>query len=102
MSSLVKPHGSDELRPLLLEGSALDAERARAKTLPAIRTSSREAGDLVMMGIGGILYSVGVCFFLWERLRYHNAIWHAFVVVAAVVHFVAITWALETPAQAMP
>ena len=53
MSTLVSPHGSAKLRPLLLEGSALADERARAETLPAIRVSSREAGDLVMMGIGG-------------------------------------------------
>ena len=53
MSSLVSPHGSAKLRPLLLEGAALDAERERASSLPTIRVSSREAGDLVMMGIGG-------------------------------------------------
>jgi len=53
MTTLVKPHGSDELKPLLLEGAALDAEKARAQSLPKINISSREAGDLVMLGIGG-------------------------------------------------
>jgi sulfate adenylyltransferase len=53
MSKLVKPHGSEELKPLLLEGEALAAEKARAETLPKVRISSREAGDLIMMGIGG-------------------------------------------------
>ncbi|WP_455211730.1 sulfate adenylyltransferase [Kaarinaea lacus] len=53
MTTLVKPHGSDELKPLLLEGSALEAEKARAQKLPKINISSREAGDLVMLGIGG-------------------------------------------------
>ena len=53
MSTLVSPHGSASLRPLLLEGPELEAERARAVTLPAIQLSSREAGDVVMMGIGG-------------------------------------------------
>jgi sulfate adenylyltransferase len=53
MSKLVNPHGSDELKPLLLQGAALEAERKRAQTLPQVRISSREAGDLVMMGIGG-------------------------------------------------
>jgi sulfate adenylyltransferase len=53
MSKLVNPHGSATLKPLLLEGAALAAERERAKTLPQVRISSREAGDLVMMGIGG-------------------------------------------------
>jgi sulfate adenylyltransferase len=50
---LVNPHGGGKLRPLLLEGDQLVAERARARSLPKVRVSSREKGDLVMMGIGG-------------------------------------------------
>ena len=53
MSTLVNPHGGGQLRPLLLEGEALEAERRRAGTLAQVRLSSREAGDVVMMGIGG-------------------------------------------------
>ena len=53
MSKLVNPHGSDELKPLLLQGAALAEETKRAQTLPKLRISSREAGDLIMMGIGG-------------------------------------------------
>jgi sulfate adenylyltransferase len=39
--------------PLLLEGAALAAETARARTLPTWRVSSRERGDILMLGIGG-------------------------------------------------
>jgi sulfate adenylyltransferase len=53
MSTLVKPHGGGELMPLLLEGAALAAEQARAENLTKIRVSSRESGDIIMMGIGG-------------------------------------------------
>jgi len=53
MSKLVKPHGGGELEPLLLEGDALAAEQARAAGLTKISVSSREAGDIIMMGIGG-------------------------------------------------
>src|SRR4030065_748828 len=53
MSRLVNPHGSDELKPLVLQGEALTAEQERAASLPKVRISSREAGDLVMLGIGG-------------------------------------------------
>ncbi len=53
MSPLVSPHGSPELRALLLEGAVLDAERQRAQRLPQVRVSSRERGDLIMLGIGG-------------------------------------------------
>ncbi len=53
MSKLVNPHGGEALKPLLLEGEALTEEQARAATLPRITITSREAGDLIMMGIGG-------------------------------------------------
>jgi sulfate adenylyltransferase len=53
MSSLVKPHGGGDLKPLLLEGSALASEKDRAASLPKVNISSREAGDIIMMGIGG-------------------------------------------------
>ena len=51
--ALVSPHGGGGLKPLVLSGAALAAEIARAKTLPQLRISSREKGDLVMLGIGG-------------------------------------------------
>jgi sulfate adenylyltransferase len=53
MSKLVKPHGGGELKPLLLEGDALAAEKTRAESLPQVKLSSREVGDVIMMGIGG-------------------------------------------------
>ncbi len=53
MTALVRPHGADALQPLLLEGEALARARARAATLPQVRISSREVGDLIMLGIGG-------------------------------------------------
>ncbi len=53
MSNLVRPHGAAELRPLLLEGVELERERARAAALPRLRVSSRERGDILMLGIGG-------------------------------------------------
>ena len=53
MSQLVKPHGSDQLKPLLLEGEALKQALAAAANLPKVQISSRERGDLIMLGIGG-------------------------------------------------
>jgi sulfate adenylyltransferase len=50
---LVPPHGGAGLKPLALSGEALAAATALARTLPALRISSREKGDLVMLGIGG-------------------------------------------------
>ena len=53
MAGLVAPHGGGSLKPLALTGEALAAELSRARTLPSLRISSREKGDLVMLGIGG-------------------------------------------------
>jgi sulfate adenylyltransferase len=50
---LVAPHGGAALKPLALKGAAIAAEQARARTLPQLRISSRERGDLIMLGIGG-------------------------------------------------
>lgn len=53
MSQLVSPHGSDALKPLLLDGEALRSAIAQAQSLPQVRLDSRERGDLIMLGIGG-------------------------------------------------
>jgi len=53
MSGLVAPHGGAQLRPLLLEGADLASERNRSRSLPQVRVSSRERGDIIMLGIGG-------------------------------------------------
>jgi len=53
MPGLVRPHGGGALKPLALEGAARAAELARAAGLPRLRVTSREKGDLIMLGIGG-------------------------------------------------
>jgi len=53
MPGLVCPHGGGNLKPLLLKGEALAAERVRARGLAKLRVSSREKGDVIMLGIGG-------------------------------------------------
>lgn len=51
---MVKPHGKQgQLKPLLLEGDELKGEKERAETLRKIPITSRETGDLIMLGIGG-------------------------------------------------
>lgn len=51
--------------------------------------------NLTTMGMslilaGGIVYSLGVLFYVWRRLPYNHAIWHLFVLVASICHFFAI------------
>ena len=58
---------------------------AIAPLVPFVQVST-----LVLLGAGGLLYTAGVAFHLWERLPFQNAIWHAFVLVAAGVHYAAV------------
>jgi hemolysin III len=58
---------------------------ALGSLLPAV--SSRV---LILLFVGGCLYTLGVVFHLWERLRYHNAIWHGLVLAGSCCHFAAI------------
>lgn len=45
---------------------------------------------LILLVGGGILYSIGVLFYRWDRLPYQKAIWHGFVLAAAACHYFAI------------
>jgi hemolysin III len=39
---------------------------------------------------GGALYSLGIIFHAWQRLRFQNAIWHGFVLLGAACHYTAV------------
>lgn len=45
---------------------------------------------LIMLCIGGVLYTVGVYFYIRDKRTFAHAVWHSFVLAAAVCHFVAI------------
>ena len=65
MSPLVSPHGGRGLRPLRVEPSQIE----RAKTLARLRVTSREKGDLVMLGIGGFTPLEGFMGYAdWKRV----------------------------------
>ena len=53
MAALISPHGGRGLRPLQVASEQLAEEHRRAQSLPKVRITSREKGDLVMLGIGG-------------------------------------------------
>jgi hemolysin III len=45
---------------------------------------------LWFIAAGGMLYSLGVIFHAWQRLRFQNAIWHSFVLLGAACHYTAV------------
>ncbi len=44
----------------------------------------------MLIAAGGMLYTIGVVFLYWTRLRFHTAIWHAFVLIASFLIYAAI------------
>lgn len=58
---------------------------------------AREAlpgASLWLLVLGGVTYVAGVGFYRWHGLKFHNAIWHLFVAVAAGLHFAAVAVAV--------
>lgn len=49
---------------------------------------------LVPIFIGNALYTIGVFFYIWDKYYYTHAVWHLFVLVAALCHFVAVLLAM--------
>ncbi|WP_342599200.1 hemolysin III family protein [Psychrobacillus sp. FSL H8-0483] len=45
---------------------------------------------LILLAIGGLLYTVGAVFYVWRGFTYHHAVWHLFVLAASVLHFFAV------------
>lgn len=43
---------------------------------------------------GGIFYLFGVVFYMWQKFPFHHTVWHAFVFLGSLAHFVAITYAV--------
>ncbi|MBA4325787.1 MAG: Hly-III family protein [Rhodobacter sp.] len=46
---------------------------------------------MVLISVGGVLYTVGVGFCLWERLPFHYTIWHLCVLAASAAFYAAVT-----------
>ena len=45
---------------------------------------------VTMLFAGGIVYTLGVIFYAWEKLPYNHAIWHLFVLGGSICHFFAV------------
>ena len=47
-------------------------------------------GGLWLLLAGGLCYTGGIVFFQWQRLRFHHAVWHVFVLGGSICHFLAV------------
>ncbi len=82
---LIVPQRFGRLAILLYLGigwSGILVFQSLALTLPAT--------TLWLLLAGGITYSLGIVFHLWEKLKFQNALWHVFVVLGASLHLWAV------------
>ncbi len=82
---LIVPQHFGRLALLLYAGigwSGLLVFRSLAEALPS--------STIWLLLAGGVAYSAGIIFHLWERLHFHNVLWHCFVVIGASLHLWAI------------
>lgn len=67
---------------LLMGWMAVVAIRPMVEDLPA--------AAIAWLVAGGLAYSVGTIFFAMHKVRFHHAIWHVFVLLGSVFHYVAV------------
>lgn len=82
---LIVPHKFGRLAILLylaIGWSGVLVFRDLAAALPAT--------SLGLLLAGGLTYSFGIIFHLWEKLKFYTALWHLFVVAGATLHLIAI------------
>ena len=60
--------------------------------LPCIKPlmDNLPTGGLWLLAAGGITYSVGVIFYIWQGLKFSHAIWHLFVLAGSVLQYLAV------------
>ena len=49
-------------------------------------------GALLLIAAGGLAYTGGVVFYGWHSLRYSHAIWHVFVLIGSICHYIAVVY----------
>ncbi|WP_319535819.1 hemolysin III family protein [uncultured Vibrio sp.] len=54
-----------------------------------------DIGGLTLLAVGGLIYSLGVIFYVAKRIPFNHAIWHGFVLAGCVCHFFAIYYFVE-------
>lgn len=50
---------------------------------------------VVLLAVGGVVYSVGVIFYAWHKLPYNHTIWHLFVLAGSICHYLVILFYLS-------
>jgi hemolysin III len=51
-----------------------------------------DSSGLILLAVGGAIYTLGVVFYANKRIPYNHTIWHLFVLGGAACHFFAVYW----------
>lgn len=53
-------------------------------------TETIHSNGIMLLIIGGVIYTVGAVFYMWRKIPYHHVIWHLFVIAGSMFHFFAV------------
>ena len=56
--------------------------------------ASVQPGPLWLLLAGGVTYTAGVGIYVRKHFTYHKALWHLFVLIAASLHYLSVSWAI--------
>lgn len=85
LGKLFLPQVSKKLWVLLYIGMGWLVVAAMGPMIEAVPLAA-----IILLAVGGALYTAGVPFYTWHSLPFRRAIWHGFVLVAAGVHYAAV------------
>ncbi len=54
-------------------------------------TNTLSTGALTWLVAGGLAYTVGVVFYVWESLPFNHGVWHLFVLAGSTFHYMSVT-----------
>lgn len=58
--------------------------------LIAVMSSAGKLAGIYWLVAGGIAYTVGTLFYLLKKVKYFHSVWHIFVLLGTVCHFIAV------------
>ena len=49
-----------------------------------------DAGGILFLVLGGLAYTLGIFFYVRDKMNYNHAVWHLFVLAGSILHFIAV------------
>ena len=59
-------------------------------------------GGMLWMVAGGLSYTIGAAFYASKRIAFGHAIWHVFVLLGGICHFLAVIWHVLPVSPVLP